>query len=360
MQVNNIYFAKQTPRSSIHETQGRGYLHLESYQLETSEITQIYRTDLRTRPPDVFFDYSHLDWSRLNWESIGRPYQTTNYATQKALWEKKHGRQMPLPIQWSHFNRNFHELFVSDFSEKTKLLRSEILRKLLRFDLRAADADMQELIMLRAWNYLHHKEDAIWDPRGKRQAFSELGLKKPNILLLGAGDGYDAMLLLSMYPGGHAVLVDFDGFCKTHRFGGFPGDYPFLAKDAKTGYWNVYTREDFDIDFEVCNIQDLGYGQEFDVVLSVGLIEHYSDEDKPLAFDFHRKFLKPGGVAIMTSTRDLPRWRTFYHLTRERLGYCYRELMDERQLGLYAHENGFTIRRCGVIKAHNFIVATER
>jgi len=42
-------------------------LQLESYELETSEITQTHRTDLRTRPPDVFQDESKTDWSQLNW-----------------------------------------------------------------------------------------------------------------------------------------------------------------------------------------------------------------------------------------------------------------------------------------------------
>jgi hypothetical protein len=42
------------------------------------------------------------------------------------------------------------------------------------------------------------------------------------------------------------------------------------------------------------------------------------------------------------------------------MNHGYRELMDVRQMGLYCHENGFDIRRAGVIKAHNGLVMTLR
>jgi cyclopropane fatty-acyl-phospholipid synthase-like methyltransferase len=115
-----------------------------------------------------------------------------------------------------------------------------------------------------------------------------------------------------------------------------------------------------DIDFEVRDVRDLDYGPEFDVVLSVGLVEHFPDEYKPLAFDFHRRFVKPGGYALMTTPRNQLRTRAYYHLMSDRLNFGYRELMDVWQMGLYAHENGFDVRRAGVIKAHNGLVTTVR
>ena len=33
---------------------------------------------------------------------------------------------------------------------------------------------------------------------------------------------YEAMQLAAMYPGGHTLLVDYDDFCRTDRFGKFP------------------------------------------------------------------------------------------------------------------------------------------
>jgi hypothetical protein len=42
------------------------------------------------------------------------------------------------------------------------------------------------------------------------------------------------------------------------------------------------------------------------------------------------------------------------------MNYGYRELMDVRQLGLYASNNGLCVRRAGYIKAHNGLVCTLR
>ena len=80
------------------------------------------------------------------------------------------------------------------------------------------------MLRLTVWNRIHRVDDAIWDPRGKRALFEGLDLHRPEILFLGAADGYEAMQLLAMFPGGHAVLVDYDDYCRTHRFGGFPED----------------------------------------------------------------------------------------------------------------------------------------
>jgi 2-polyprenyl-3-methyl-5-hydroxy-6-metoxy-1,4-benzoquinol methylase len=107
------------------------------------------------------------------------------------------------------------------------------------------------------------------------------------------------------------------------------------------------------IDYEVADIRDLTYGREFDLVVSVGLIEHFPDEYKPVAFDFHRRFVKPGGYVIMTTPRDQLRSRAYYSIMSDRLNFGYRELMDVWQMGRYAHENGLDILRAGVIKAHN-------
>jgi hypothetical protein len=50
----------------------------------------------------------------------------------------------------------------------------------------------------------------------------------------------------------------------------------------------------------------------------------------------------------------------FYLAMGEIMNYGYRELMDARQLGLYAYENGFDVLRAGTIKAHNGIVCRAR
>jgi hypothetical protein len=168
------------------------------------------------------------------------------------------------------------------------------------------------------------------------------------------------MQLSAMYPGGHVVLVDYDEFCKTDRFGTFPEPYPFLGVDPATGHPRVWYRTEMDIDFEVADIRDLTYGQEFDVVVSIGLIEHFPDEHKPAAFEMHRRFVKPGGYVVMTTPRDQLRTRAYYNIMHDRLNFGYRELMDVYQMGRYAHENGFDILRAGVIKAHNGLICKVR
>ncbi len=95
-------------------------------------------------------------------------------------------------------------------------------------------------------------------------------------------------------------------------------------------------------------------------MVSVGLVEHFPDEHKPEAFEFHRRFLKPGGYAILTTPRNQLRGRAFYHIMADWMNYGYRELIDVQQLGLYAYENGFDVRRAGYIKAHNGIICTAR
>ncbi|MDX1531935.1 MAG: methyltransferase domain-containing protein, partial [Rhodothermales bacterium] len=241
--------------------------------------------------------------------------------------------------------------------EKAKADLKEHLRAM---DLRGAREVVQELVQLRIWNKVHLVEDAVWDPRGKRALFEGLDVERPEVLFLGAADGYEAMQLAAMCPGGHAVLVDYDDFCRTDRFGTFPERYPFLGRDPATGYYRVYHREDFDIDFEVADIRDLKYGKEFDVVVSIGLIEHFPDGHKAEVFDFHRRFLKPGGVAVMTTPRKQVRSKLFYLALGEIMNYGYRELMDARQLGLYAYENGFEVLRAGTIKAHNGVICKAR
>lgn len=319
-----------------------------------------YKTDLSTAPPDVFVDVGDTDWRRLTWKDVGRPYQVDRWAREKRAWEAEHDAPLPVREGWKKFNAHFHQLFLTDPDEASRRARDEALAALQRFDVRGAREALAELVQMRVWNKVHLVEDAIWDPRGKRALFQGLDLHRPRILFLGAADGYEAMQLMAMYPGGQAVLVDYDDFCRTDRFGKFPEAYPFLGVDPATGHPRVWRKEEMDIVFEVADIRDLRYGQEFDVVVSVGLVEHFPDEHKAEAFEFHRRFVKPGGWVILTTPRDQLRSRAFYHIMADWMNYGYRELMDVRQLGLYATEHGLDVRRAGYIKAHNGVVCKVR
>jgi hypothetical protein len=328
--------------------------------IETFARLGTHTIDTRDLPPDLFRDVSATDWSTLRWGGVKRPYRVEKWSEDKVEWERANGQPLPVLEGWRIFNRNFHELFATDVPVAQARARDELKSALASFDLRAAGEAIEELLQLAIWNRVHRVEDAVWDPRGKRALFAGLDLKRPRILFLGSAEGYEAMQLLAMYPGGHATLVDYDDFCRDVRFGEFPASYPFLGTDPATGHKRVWYKEQLSIDFEVKDIRDLDYGAEFDVVLSVGLIEHFPDEYKPLCFDFHRRFVKPNGWVIMTTPRDQLRSRVYYNVMSDRLNFGYRELMDVWQMGLYATENGFDVRRAGVIKAHNGLITKVR
>jgi SAM-dependent methyltransferase len=330
--------------------------------LGASALRPTYRADLRpVADPDRFFDADPVpDWRDLSWEQVGRPYRVARWSKEKLRWEREHDQELPVKTAWELFNRSFQGWFDTDPLAARRAALATLVRALPRLKLAEASAALMAVLRLTVWNRIHRVDDAIWDPRGKRALFEGLDLHRPEILFLGAADGYEAMQLLAMFPGGHAVLVDYDDYCRTHRFGGFPEDYPFLGADPATGAPKVWHKDEMAIDFEVADIRDLKYGKEFDVVLSVGLLEHFPDGYKPLALDMHRRFLKPGGVAILTTPRLQLQSRIFYTLFADAMNFVYRELMDVTHLGLYAHENGFEILRHGRIKAHNGIIARPR
>lgn len=331
-----------------------------SHTIGDFAVTPTYVLDLRDQPPDLFEDHSPTDWRRLTWHAVGRPYRVERWSREKKEYEKSHGAPLPVIEGWKKFNRNFHKYFATDVAAAQASARAELGHAIANFGVQGASEAVEEMLHLLFWNRIHRVEDAVWDPRGKRALFSGLDVKNPRILFLGAADGYEAMQLAAMYPGGNTVLVDYDEFCKTDRFGKFPEAYPFLGVDLASGHKRVWYREQMDIDFEVEDVRALKYGREFDIVVSIGLVEHFPDEHKAEAFEFHRRFVKPGGYVIITTPRDQWRSRAWYHVMSDALNYGYRELMDVRQLGLYTTENGFDVLRAGVIKAHNGLICKVR
>jgi Methyltransferase domain len=327
--------------------------------LETTFLTPNYRADLRTGAPDVFVDESTTAYGSLDWKTIGRPYEVKNISKDRQKWEREHG-PMPVVTQWQQFNQNFHAMFSQDVPARLTETSSGLLETIKGLDLAHLGEELQEWLEVRLWNKVHRVEDAIWDPRGKRALFDGLELSRPRILFLGAAEGYEAMQLSAMYPGGEVVLVDYDAFCRDERFEKFPEAYPFLGQNPATGAWNVYHRPDFNVHYVVEDIRDLSFGPEFDVVLSVGLLEHFPDSIKPQVVDWHRKFVKPGGYVIMTTPRKQFTSLIWYRVMERLMNYGYRELMTSQQLSLYAYENGLEILRSGYIKAHNGLIARAR
>ncbi|MCR8645685.1 class I SAM-dependent methyltransferase [Paenibacillus sp. N1-5-1-14] len=332
--------------------------------LEHSELLPSYRVDLRNANNvrlDRFFKANQVnDWSQVSWKQIGKPYEVKNMSEDRLRWERENSKEMPVRTSWEMFNRSFHEWFEKDVPSELLGARKSFMRHMGRFEMKEVKTALNNVISLSLWNYAHRIQDGVWDPRGKRALFEGLDVQKPRILFLGAAEGYEAMQLHAMYPGGEVVLVDYDEYCKTNRFADFPSSYPFLGANPATGSTKVWYKDQMNIHYVVEDIRNLSFGPEFDIVLSVGLLEHFPDEYKAEVMEWHRKFLKPGGYVVMTTPRNQMRSRLFYKIMEDVMNHTYRELMDVRQMGLYVYENGFDILRHGFIKVHNGIVAKPR
>lgn len=328
-----------------------------------TELKPSYRVDLRhptNNDLDKFIKANLVsDWSQLSWKDIGKPYEVKTMAKSKRNWEFENG-EMSVKTSWEFFNRSFHEWFMKDVPAEISKSKKEMWRHFANFRMSDVKEALGETLQLHVWNFAHRVSDGIWDPRGKRALFEGLDVDKPRILFLGAAEGYEAMQLQAMYPGGEVVMVDYDEFCKTERFGQFPGGYPFLGINPSSGHPKVWYKEELSIEYLVDDIRNLAFGKEFDIVLSVGLLEHFPDEFKHEVMDWHRKFLKPGGYVIMTTPRSQMKSKLFYMIMADVMNHTYRELMDIRQMGLYVYEGGFDILRHGFIKVHNGIVAKPR
>lgn len=332
--------------------------------LEETHLLPSYRSDLREFTEKQFNKFVKLntvnDWSQLTWKDAGKPYAVTSYAEEKLNWEKEHGDALPAHTSWTMFNKSFHEWFIKDVPDEMDKSKKEFFHSLSQFKPLEAKQALGDALRIRLWNYVHRIQDGIWDPRGKRALFEGLDVQGPRILFLGAAEGYEAMQLSAMYPGGEIVMVDYDPFCKTTRFAEFPDSYPFLGENVRTGGKQIYYKRDFNIEYIVQDIRSLPFGKEFDVVISVGLLEHFPDELKPEVIEWHRKFLKPSGYIVMTTPRSQLRSKIYYEIMSDVMNHTYRELMTVEQMGLYMYENGLNIKRHGYIKVHNGIIAKAK
>ncbi|GGF34172.1 hypothetical protein GCM10010954_36550 [Halobacillus andaensis] len=330
---------------------------------ETAKLPS-FRMDLRKYSEKEYNKFVTLntvrDWSQLNWKDVGRPYEVKSKSKEKKNWEHVHNQPMDPHTSWTFFNKAFHEWFVKDVPEETQETKQQFFRSLRSFKIGEVKQALGSVVQLQLWNYVHRIQDGIWDPRGKRALFEGLDVNKPKVLFLGAAEGYEAMQLGAMYPGAEIVMVDYGEYCKTTRFAEFPESYPFLGSNPSTGQSKVHYKDDFSIEYVVDDIRNLKYGREFDIVLSVGLLEHFPDEYKHEVADWHRRFLKPGGYALLTTPRNQIRSRVYYRIMADVMNHTYRELMTVEQMGLYMYESGFDISRHGYIKVHNGLVCQPR
>ncbi|MBO9129279.1 class I SAM-dependent methyltransferase [Bacillus sp. 165] len=326
-----------------------------------TELQPQFRVDLRKYNEKEINKFVTLDiirdWAGLQWKDIGKPYEVKVNSKERVDWEQKHKQEMDVKTSWTYFNKAFHQWFMKDVPAELQDGKKELFQHFKHFEVKEVKTTLGDMLRLNLWNYAHRIEDGIWDPRGKRTLFAGLDVTKPRILFLGAAEGYEAMQLSAMYPGGEAVLVDYDEYCRDTRFAEFPEHYPFLGSNANTGSDRVWYKDEMNLQYIVEDIRKLPFGAEFDIVISVGLLEHFPDEYKPEVMEWHRKFLKPGGYAILTTPRSQWKSKLYYTVMADIMNHTYRELMTIQQMGLYVYENGFNILRHGYIKVHNAIVA---
>lgn len=323
-----------------------------------------YRVDKRQFTEKEYNKFVKLkgvrDWSTLSWKDVGKPYEVTTFAKEKNEWESENGKVLPVHTSWEMFNRSFHEWFVKDVPTELNHSKKRFISNALKLNVKETTAALGEHLRLHLWNYVHRIQDGVWDPRGKRALFSGLEVIKPRILFLGAAEGYEAMQLAAMYPGSEIVLVDYDPFCRDTRYRDFPDTYPFLGPNPATGANKIYYKGDFPTTYIVDDIRNLSYGKEFDIVLSVGLLEHFPDDYKSEVVEWHRKFLKPNGYMVLTTPRAQLKSKIYYEVMSDVMNHTYRELMTVEQMGLYLYENGVDILQHGYIKVHNGIIAKAR
>ncbi len=336
----------------------------ETFQLGETTLTPSYRKDLRQFTEKEYNKFVKIntisDWSQLSWKDVGKPYEVKSFAKEKKDWEKEHDRSLPIHTSWQMFNKSFHEWFVKDVPSELDERKQQFLKSLTSFKPKEIKEAVGDFARIHLWNYAHRVEDGIWDPRGKRALFEGLDVQKPKILFLGAAEGYEAMQIAALYPGSEIVMVDYDPYCKDTRYADFPDEYPFLGFNPNTSSYKTYHKQDFPTTYLVDDIRNLSFGKEFDIVLSVGLLEHFPDEMKPEVVEWHRKFVKPSGYMILTTPRAQLKSKLYYKVMADVMNHTYRELMTLEQMGLYLYENGANIIKSGFIKVHNGIIAKVR
>jgi SAM-dependent methyltransferase len=145
-------------------------------------------------------------------------------------------------------------------------------------------------------------------------------VKSPKILELGAATGLLTRWLVNQY-GGTGVLVDkneasYKKFCE--------------MKDNIKRYLTYITKDIFNLEL----------AEEFDLVCSFGLVEHFVDKRDVL--EVHRKFVSSDGIIVILVPLDCPLTRAFLEVHPE-LNLGYRELLTESELKKMLIQSGLKV-----------------
>lgn len=131
-----------------------------------------------------------------------------------------------------------------------------------------------------------------------------------NVLELGAATGVLSRWLLNQY-GGAATLVD----NSNNSYKAF--------QDIVKGYG-----DELEIQYKQADIFDLERSEEFDIVCSFGLVEHF--EDKKAVIEAHATHLKRDGIMLLALPMDSLLSRIYWTVHPE-LNLGYRELLTKSE-----------------------------
>jgi len=180
---------------------------------------------------------------------------------------------------------------------------------------------------------MHLKEDkfrlSFSLTRLMRELLKGIEIKSPKILELGAATGFLTRWLISEY-GGSGVLVD----KSKASFRTFNEMQDNLKK------YITYLNEDlFHLELE----------EEFDLICSFGLIEHFVEKHALLAA--HKKFAASNANIIILVPLDSPLTRAFLEVHPE-LNLGYRELLSEKELKRILTRNALHVIRMNISQGY--------
>lgn len=164
---------------------------------------------------------------------------------------------------------------------------------------------------------------------GLKRLMNNTNLRNPNILELGAGTGKDSEWLIKRY-GGKATLID---NCR------------YVISKANKRFHKKKVR----INYIKSNIEDINYKNQFDLVFSIGLVEHFYNQDLINIFKKHTNASKKSGYVIIF----VPHKTNIYRFFRRFLTYFNLWMWDEKPFTKQE------LNRLGKINNAKLITTTE-
>jgi len=182
---------------------------------------------------------------------------------------------------------------------------------------------------------VHLKEDkfrmSFSLTRLMRELLKGIEIKSPKILELGAATGFLTRWLLSQY-GGSGVLVDkSQASSRTYH----------RMQDNLKKYITYLNADLFHLELE----------EEFDLICSFGLIEHFVDKQAVLAA--HKKFAASNANIIIIVPLDSPLTRAFLEVHPE-LNLGYRELLSEQEFKRILTRNALHVIRMNISQGYSY------